>query len=100
MSLAAMVNGGAGVIKRQALTLKNDPEGNGKYVSGLKDVRVRSREVSIQWFLDQKSVADTIIGSAIYIPFRTKSSSGVWYSRKQGIFAISRYLYYQGCSNT
>jgi kinesin family protein 20 len=35
MSLAAMANGGAGVLKRRALVLKNDPEGTGKYISGL-----------------------------------------------------------------
>jgi kinesin family protein 20 len=46
MSLAAMANGGGGILKRRALALKNDPEGNGKYISGLNEVRVRSREVS------------------------------------------------------
>lgn len=45
-NMAAMANGGGGVLKRQALSLKNDPDGNGKYIAGLKDVRVRTREVS------------------------------------------------------
>jgi kinesin family protein 20 len=45
MSIAAIANGGGGILKRQALTLKNDPDGNGKYIAGLKEVRVRSREV-------------------------------------------------------
>jgi kinesin family protein 20 len=43
MSLAAMANGGNGVIKRQALALKNDLDG-GKYVAGMKEIRVRTRE--------------------------------------------------------
>lgn len=45
LNLAAMANGGAGVLRRQALALKNDPDGNGKYISGLQEVRVRTREV-------------------------------------------------------
>ena len=45
-----MANGGGGVLKRRALALKNDPEGNGKYVAGLNEMRVRSREVRLQWF--------------------------------------------------
>ncbi|KAH7104551.1 kinesin-domain-containing protein [Auriculariales sp. MPI-PUGE-AT-0066] len=31
-------------LKRRALALKNDPDGQGKYISGLREVRVRSRE--------------------------------------------------------
>jgi kinesin family protein 20 len=46
MSLAAMANGGGGVLTRKALALKNDPEGNGKYIAGLNEVRVRTRQVS------------------------------------------------------
>ena len=46
MNLAAMANGGGGVLKRKALVLKNDPEGNGKYIAGLNDVRVKTRQVS------------------------------------------------------
>jgi kinesin family protein 20 len=46
MSLAAIANGGGGVIKRKALSLKNDPEGNGKYIAGLNEIRVRTRQVS------------------------------------------------------
>ena len=46
LALAAMANGGAGVIKRHALSLKNDPEGNGKYIAGLNEIRVRTREVN------------------------------------------------------
>ena len=46
MSLAAMANGGAGVLRRRALALKNDPDGSGKYVAGLNEIRVRTREVS------------------------------------------------------
>lgn len=50
MSLAAMANGGAGVLKRQALTLKNDSDGNGKYISGLKELRVRTRDEALAIF--------------------------------------------------
>jgi hypothetical protein len=46
MNLAAMANGGGGVLKRKALVLKNDPEGSGKYIAGLSDVRVKTRQVS------------------------------------------------------
>lgn len=47
MNLAALANGGGGVLKRRALALKNDPEGSGKYVAGLNEVRVRTRAVSL-----------------------------------------------------
>ncbi|KAJ9119085.1 hypothetical protein QFC22_003576 [Naganishia vaughanmartiniae] len=43
MSMAATANGGSGIIKRQALALKNDLDG-GKYVAGLKEIRVKTRE--------------------------------------------------------
>lgn len=33
------------MIKRRALALKNDPEGSGKYVAGLNEIRVRTRDV-------------------------------------------------------
>jgi len=46
MNLAALANGGAGVIRIRALALKNDPEGSGKYIAGLNEIRVRTREVS------------------------------------------------------
>ena len=46
MNLAALANGGAGVIHRRALALKNDPEGSGKYIAGLNEIRVRTRGVS------------------------------------------------------
>nr|KIR46176.1 kinesin family member 20/23 [Cryptococcus bacillisporus CA1280] len=49
-NMAAMANGGGGVLKRQALSLKNDPDGNGKYIAGLKDVRVRTREEALAVF--------------------------------------------------
>ena len=45
MSLAALANGGAGVLKRRALAVKTDPEGNGKYIAGLNEVRVKTRQV-------------------------------------------------------
>ncbi|KAL7420661.1 hypothetical protein Q5752_004612 [Cryptotrichosporon argae] len=50
MSLAAMANGGGGVLKRHALVLKNDPEGSGKYIAGLNEVRVRTREEALAVF--------------------------------------------------
>lgn len=43
VSLASAANGGNGILKRQALALKNDPDG-GKYVHGLREIRVRTRE--------------------------------------------------------
>jgi len=49
MNLAAMANGGGGVLKRKPLVLKNDPEGNGKYIAGLSDVRVKTRQVRLQY---------------------------------------------------
>ncbi|WRT68205.1 uncharacterized protein IL334_005180 [Kwoniella shivajii] len=49
-NLAAMANGGGGILRRHALSLKNDPEGNGKYIAGLKDVRVRTREEALAVF--------------------------------------------------
>lgn len=50
MSLAAMANGGGGVYTRKALTLKNDPEGNGKYIAGLNEVRVTTRQEALAVF--------------------------------------------------
>lgn len=47
MNLAAMVNGGGGVLKRRALALKNDPDGNGKYIAGLNEIRVKTRQVNL-----------------------------------------------------
>ena len=41
-----MANGGGGVLTRKALVLKNDTEGNGKYIAGLNEIRVRTRQVS------------------------------------------------------
>lgn len=43
MSLAAVANGGNGVVKRQGLALKLDSD-NQKYVAGLRWIRVRTRE--------------------------------------------------------
>lgn len=50
MSLAALANGGGGVLRRRALVLKNDPEGNGKYISGAHEIRVRTREEALAVF--------------------------------------------------
>ncbi|WOO82439.1 Kinesin-like protein KIF23 [Vanrija pseudolonga] len=50
MSLAAMANGGGGVLKRRALVLKNDPEGSGKYIAGLHEIRVRTRDEALAVF--------------------------------------------------
>lgn len=50
MSLAAFANGGGGVLKRRALVLKNDPEGNGKYIAGAHEIRVRTREEALAVF--------------------------------------------------
>ncbi|BEJ03248.1 hypothetical protein CcaverHIS641_0104230 [Cutaneotrichosporon cavernicola] len=50
MSLAALANGGGGVLKRRALVLKNDPEGNGKYICGAHEIRVRTRDEALAVF--------------------------------------------------
>ncbi|KLT42795.1 kinesin-domain-containing protein [Cutaneotrichosporon oleaginosum] len=50
MSLAALANGGAGILKRRALVLKNDPDGNGKYICGAHEIRVRTREEALAVF--------------------------------------------------
>ncbi|WWD18916.1 hypothetical protein CI109_103372 [Kwoniella shandongensis] len=76
-NLAAMANGGAGVLKRQALALKNDPEGNGKYIAGLKDVRVRTREEALAVFRSGQS-ARQVFGT-----IANRESS-----RSHGIFTI------------
>ncbi|WVR07361.1 hypothetical protein IAU60_004402 [Kwoniella sp. DSM 27419] len=76
-NLAALANGGAGVLKRHALSLKNDPEGNGKYIAGLKDVRVRSREEALAVFRSGQS-ARQVFGT-----LANRESS-----RSHGIFTI------------
>jgi hypothetical protein len=45
-SSGSLVGMGAGGVKRKALTLKNDIDASGKYVAGLREIRVRTREVS------------------------------------------------------
>ncbi|KAK8854933.1 hypothetical protein IAR55_003672 [Kwoniella newhampshirensis] len=76
-NLAAMANGGGGILKRQALALKNDPEGNGKYIAGLKDVRVRTREEALAVFRSGQS-ARQVFGT-----IANRESS-----RSHGIFTI------------
>ncbi|WWC90911.1 uncharacterized protein L201_005849 [Kwoniella dendrophila CBS 6074] len=76
-NLAAMANGGGGVLKRHALSLKNDPEGNGKYIGGLKDVRVRSRQEALAVFRSGQS-ARQVFGT-----IANRESS-----RSHGIFTI------------
>ncbi|WVW85845.1 hypothetical protein I302_107883 [Kwoniella bestiolae CBS 10118] len=76
-NLAAMANGGGGILKRHALSLKNDPEGNGKYIAGLKDVRVRSREEALAVFRSGES-ARQVFGT-----IANRESS-----RSHGIFTI------------
>lgn len=55
MTLATMANGGGGILKRQALALKNDPDGNGKFIAGLNEIRVRSREEALAVFRSGQS---------------------------------------------
>lgn len=55
MTLATMANGGGGILKRQALALKNDPDGNGKFIAGLNEIRVRSREDALAVFRSGQS---------------------------------------------
>ncbi|WVQ81700.1 hypothetical protein IAT38_003825 [Cryptococcus sp. DSM 104549] len=76
-NLAAMANGGPGVLKRQALGLKNDPEGNGKYIAGLKDIRVKTREEALAVFRSGQS-ARQVFGT-----LANRESS-----RSHGIFTI------------
>ncbi|WVF72614.1 hypothetical protein IAT40_007432 [Kwoniella sp. CBS 6097] len=76
-NLAAMANGGGGILKRHALSLKNDPEGNGKYIAGLKDVRVRTREEALAVFRSGQS-ARQVFGT-----IANRESS-----RSHGIFTI------------
>ncbi|WWC71755.1 uncharacterized protein I206_105714 [Kwoniella pini CBS 10737] len=76
-NLAAIANGGGGVLKRHALALKNDPEGNGKYIAGLKDVRVRTREEALAVFRSGQS-ARQVFGT-----IANRESS-----RSHGIFTI------------
>ncbi|WVN85666.1 uncharacterized protein L203_100815 [Cryptococcus depauperatus CBS 7841] len=77
MNLAAMANGGGGVLRRQALSLKNNPEGSGKYVAGLRDVRVRTREEALAVFRSGQS-ARQVFGT-----LANRESS-----RSHGIFTI------------
>ncbi|WWC63071.1 uncharacterized protein I303_105670 [Kwoniella dejecticola CBS 10117] len=76
-NLAALANGGGGILKRHALALKNDPEGNGKYIAGLKDVRVRTREEALAVFRSGQS-ARQVFGT-----IANRESS-----RSHGIFTI------------
>lgn len=87
-----MANGGAGVLRRQALALKNDPEGNGKYVSGLQEIRVRTREVcaSVLRKLSHPS------GSASSIQVWSTSTTSLRHASEPGIKPQPRHLHYQG----
>ena len=44
-SLAALASSGNGKITRRPMQLKKDPDGNGKYISGLNEIRVQSHSV-------------------------------------------------------
>ncbi|WVQ99831.1 hypothetical protein IAU59_006974 [Kwoniella sp. CBS 9459] len=87
-NLAAMANGGGGVLKRHALALKNDPEGNGKYIAGLKDVRVRTREEALAVFRCGQS-ARQVFGT-----IANRESS-----RSHGIFTIKVVRIHNGAPN-
>ncbi len=66
------------LVKRKALSLKNDPDTGGKYVSGLKIVRVRTTE-------DAKRVFRT--GNINRRVFGTLANAAS--SRSHGIFTIN-----------
>jgi kinesin family protein 20 len=48
MSLAATVNGGNGILKRQALAIKT--ENGERYVAGLKWIRVKTKQQALALF--------------------------------------------------
>ena len=96
LNLAATANGGAGVLRRQALALKNDPEGNGKYVSGLQEIRVRTREVgySCEGFSSRQS------GSASSLQVGPTSASSLRNIGQQRVEPKPRHLHCQDCKSS
>jgi kinesin family protein 20 len=91
MNLAAMANGGGGVLKRKPLVLKNDPEGNGKYIAGLSDVRVKTRQVCLKYQIgdgadEQEALAVFRTGQRARQVFGTLANRES--SRSHGIFTM------------
>ena len=68
---------GQGGVKRKALTLKNDSDASGKYVAGLKEIRVWSREEA------QAVVAMGQINRQVFGTLANSVSS-----RSHGVFTI------------
>jgi hypothetical protein len=97
MNLAAMANGGGGVLKRKALVLKNDPEGNGKYIAGLNDIRVKTRQVSWPGPGGAQKLMET--GSTSSIPHRPTSPTSIRYISQPCIQSFPRYLHPQNRPN-
>ena len=91
MNLAALANGGAGVLKRQALGLKNDPDGKGKYIADLREVQVRTREAS---FSLDSSLELITSGGIQNLPIRSEGTPGFWYIGQPRVVAITRHIYH------
>lgn len=75
------------LVKRKALTLKNDPEG-GKYISGLREVRVRNvgeARAVIKMGQINRHVFGTLANHAS--------------SRSHGIFTVKLMRVHNGCPN-
>lgn len=106
MNLAAIANGGGGILKRRVLQLKPDPEGNGKCISGLNEIRVRTRGVSLFPLLRSPSKTELTWQEAMSIfqsgeqarqVFSTLSNRES--SRSHGIFTLKVVRIHNGAPN-
>lgn len=79
---------GQGGVKRKALTLKNDADAGGKYVAGLKEIRVWSREEA------QAVVAMGQINRQVFGTLANSVSS-----RSHGVFTIKIVRVHNGAPN-
>jgi kinesin family protein 20 len=88
-SLAALsnTNGGPGVLTRQALALKSDVDG-GRYISGVKEIRVRSKDEAMAVFMmgqEERQVFGTLANRQS--------------SRSHGVFTIKVVRVHNGAPN-
>lgn len=88
LSLSATANGGQGVLKRRVLQLKQDPDGNGKYISGLNEVRVRTRQDALAVFRAGQSARQ------VFSTLSNRESS-----RSHGVFTIKVVRIHNGAPN-
>ncbi len=87
LAAAASVNGGSGILTRQALAVKTDIDG-GRYISGMKEIRVKTEEEALAVFM---------LGQEDRQVFGTLANRQS--SRSHGVFTIKVVRIHNGAPN-